>query len=80
MSGLEIGGLGFVVLLVLLAIRIPIAIAMLTVGIVGYLIIAGPNALLSYLKGEMYWRFTTFDLSVVPLFVLDGAVRRQGRT
>jgi len=72
MSGLEIGGFGFIVLLVLLAVRIPIAVAMLTVGLVGYLVIAGPAALLSYLKGEMYWRFTTFDLSVVPLFVLMG--------
>jgi C4-dicarboxylate transporter DctM subunit len=34
--------------------------------------ITGPTALLSYLKTEMYWRFTTFDLSVIPLFVLMG--------
>ncbi len=72
MSGLEIGGLGFAVLLVLLALRIPIGVAMLTVGIAGYTILAGMPALLSYLKTEMYWRYTTFDLSVVPLFVLMG--------
>jgi C4-dicarboxylate transporter DctM subunit len=60
------------VLLALLAIRIPIGVAMLAVGIVGYGIIAGVDALLSYLKTEMYWRFTTYDLSVVPLFVLMG--------
>ncbi len=72
MTGLEIGGFGFVALLVLLAFRIPIGVAMLAVGMVGYVTIAGLPALLSYLKGEMYWRFTTFDLSVVPLFVLMG--------
>jgi len=72
MSGLEIGGAGFVALLVLLALRIPIGIAMLTVGMVGYVTINGVSPLLSYLKTEMYWRFTTFDLSVVPLFVLMG--------
>ena len=51
MSGLEIGVFGFVILLILLAVRIPIAVAMLTVGLVGYFIIAGPAALLSYLNG-----------------------------
>ena len=72
MSGLEIGTLGFAVLLILLAIRIPIGVAMLLVGMVGYVSIAGTSALLSYLKTEMYWRYTTFDLSVVPMFVLMG--------
>ncbi len=72
MSGLEIGGLGFAALLFLLALRIPIGVAMLTVGIAGYTIIAGLPSLLSYLKTEMYWRYTTFDLSVIPLFILMG--------
>ena len=72
MSGLEIGVAGFVVLLVLLAVRIPIGVAMLGVGIVGYITIAGTAPLLSYLKTETYWRFTSFDLSVAPLFILMG--------
>ncbi len=70
MSGLVIGGIGFAALLLLLAIRIPIGVAMLTVGVVGYVSIAGSPALLSYLKTETYWRFTNDDLSVVPLFLL----------
>ena len=72
MSGLEIGALGFAILLLLLALRIPIGVAMMAVGMVGYISIAGVPALLSHLKTEMYWRYTTFDLSVVPLFVLMG--------
>ncbi|MDE0384043.1 MAG: TRAP transporter large permease, partial [Defluviicoccus sp.] len=72
MSGLAIGGIGFAVLLALLAIRIPIGVAMLSVGVVGYVSIAGTSALLSYLKTETYWRFTNDDLSVVPLFLLMG--------
>ena len=72
MTGLEIGLVGFVALLGLLAFRIPIAIAMLTVGLVGYVSIAGWPALLSYFKTETYWRFTNDDLSVVPLFLLMG--------
>ncbi len=72
MSGLAIGGIGFAALLLLLAFRIPIGISMLTVGVVGYVSIAGSPALLSYLKTETYWRFTNDDLSVVPLFLLMG--------
>lgn len=72
MSGLEIGLTGFGVMLVLLALRIPIGVAMLTVGMAGYVTIAGENALFSYLKTETYWRFTAETLSVVPLFLLMG--------
>ena len=43
MSGLEIGFTGFGVLLLLLALRIPIGVAMLGVGIVGYVTIAGES-------------------------------------
>lgn len=72
MSGLEIGLTGFGVLLLLLALRIPIGIAMLSVGLIGYVTITGEAALFSYLKTETYWRFTTESLSVVPLFLLMG--------
>ena len=72
MDGAAIGLIGFGVLLVLLVLRIPIAVAMLTVGIVGYVSIAGETALFSYLKTETYWRFTAETLSVVPLFILMG--------
>ena len=72
MEGSTIGLIGFGVLLALLALRIPIAIAMLTVGMVGYVAIAGEVALLSFLKTETYWRFTAETLSVVPLFILMG--------
>ena len=72
MGGLEIGVIGFVALLALLAFRIPIGVAMISVGMVGYVTIAGHSALLSYLKTEMYWRYTTENLSVVPLFMLMG--------
>ena len=72
MTSLEIGIAGFGVLLLLLAVRIPIGVAMLTVGIIGYTSIAGEAALFSHLKTETYWRFTTESLSVVPLFLLMG--------
>ena len=72
LTGLEYGIIGFIVLMALLAIRIPIGVAMLLVGIGGYLEIAGTVALMSYLKTEVYYRFSTFDLSVAPLFIMMG--------
>ena len=72
MEGLEFGFLMLGVLLVLIALRLPIAIAMITVGITGYLILAGWTPLLNYFNGAAYWRFSTYDLSVVPLFLLMG--------
>jgi C4-dicarboxylate transporter DctM subunit len=72
MEGFEFGLFMLGVLLVLIALRLPIAIAMIFVGMVGYMSISGPNTLLNYLNTSAYWRFSTYDLSVVPLFLLMG--------
>jgi len=72
MSDIAIGLTGLVALLLVLALRVPIGIGMLAVGAAGYASIAGWTALLNYLKTEMYWRYTSFDLSVVPLFIMMG--------
>jgi tripartite ATP-independent transporter DctM subunit len=72
MSDLAMGATGFAVLLVLIALRVPIGVAMLSVGMVGFSQIAGTTALLSFLKTEMYWRFTSSHLAVIPLFLLMG--------
>jgi C4-dicarboxylate transporter, DctM subunit len=72
MSDLAIGATGFAVLFVLIALRVPIGVAMLSVGMVGYVSIAGTVPLMSFLKTEMYWRFTSFDFSVIPLFLMMG--------
>jgi tripartite ATP-independent transporter DctM subunit len=72
MSDLAIGAAGFAVLLALIALRVPIGVAMLVVGMAGFGLIAGIASLLSFLKTEMYWRFSSFDLSVIPLFLMMG--------
>src|SRR5690242_18272138 len=72
MSDLAIGGVGFAVLFLLIALRVPIGVSMIAVGMVGYTAIAGWTSLLSFLKTEAYWRFSSFDFSVVPLFLMMG--------
>jgi C4-dicarboxylate transporter, DctM subunit len=71
-SDLAIGGVGFLSLFLLIALRVPIGIAMIVVGLVGYTTIAGWVPLLSFLKTEAYWRFSSFDFSVIPLFLMMG--------
>lgn len=73
MSGVEFVLVMFAVLLVLLLLRIPIAVAMLLVGIGAYVILAGGwGPVLNTLKTSAYWRFSNYDLSVVPFFLLMG--------
>jgi C4-dicarboxylate transporter, DctM subunit len=72
MSSELLGLLGIVLLLGLILVRIPIALAMIVVGAGGFAWLAGLAPLLSQLKTIAYWRFSTYDLSVVPLFMLMG--------
>ena len=65
-------------MLALMALRVPIGIAMFIPGAVGYAFIAGPPVLLNYLKGAAWARLSLYDLSVIPLFLLMGQFATQG--
>lgn len=67
-----IGIIGIVVMLILLALRMPIGIAMLLVGITGFAWLNGLPAALSSLGNAPYSYSTVYDLAVIPLFVLMG--------
>ncbi|MCF8174054.1 MAG: TRAP transporter large permease [Burkholderiaceae bacterium] len=73
-QGLLIGGL----MLLLLALRVHIAMAMLLAGSIGYVWIAGLDTLLNYFKHAAYARYSIYDLSVVPLFLLMGQFATHG--
>ncbi|WBU56664.1 TRAP transporter large permease [Paracoccus sediminicola] len=72
MSGIAAGLTGFAVLLALMAVRVPIAVAMLTTGIGGYWLVNGTVPMLAYLKTNTFYQFSSYSLSVIPLFVLMG--------
>ena len=65
-----LGGLGSLFLLI--ALRLPIAYAMILVGGIGVSILNGPSVFMSQLKTLAYGQFSIYDLSVVPMFVLMG--------
>ena len=78
MSAAEIGLLMFAGMLVLMALRVPIAAAMFIPGAVGYWALTNDMALLNMLKGSAVARLTVYDLSVIPLFLLMGQFATQG--
>jgi len=74
MDALFIGFSGLGVLVVLIALRMPIAYSMILVGGVGVTILNGPAIFFSQLKTLAYGQFSIYDLSVVPMFVLMGNI------
>ncbi|WP_118133345.1 TRAP transporter large permease [Oceanicella sp. SM1341] len=66
------GGLGLLVILI--ALRMPIAYSMILVGGIGVTILNGPAIFMSQLKTLAYGQFSIYDLSVVPMFVLMGNI------
>ena len=68
----------FAVMLVLMALRTPIAAAMFVAGCTGYVLQAGWLPLASFLNTQAFARFASYDLSVIPLFILMGNFATQG--
>jgi len=65
-------------MLLLMALRVPIAMAMMVPGVVGYVALSGWPSLLNALKGIAFARLANYDLTVIPLFLLMGAFASQG--
>ncbi len=65
-------------MLVLMALRVPIWVSMFVPGVLGYVVLSSPAALLAYMKGIAFARFSIYDLSVIPLFILMGQFATQG--
>lgn len=68
----------FGLMLALMAVRVPIAVTMFVAGCVGYLAQAGWVPLSNFLNTQAFARFASYDLSVIPLFILMGHIATQG--
>lgn len=78
MSGTTIALLLFAGMLLLMALRVPIALAMFVPGAVGYMALSGWPPFANFLKGLAWARLANYDLTVIPLFLLMGAFATQG--
>ena len=77
MNPQAVGVAGFIVMVTIIFLRIPVAIALGLVGTVGYAVLNGWSQAFLVL-GRVPFNFASaYDLSVVPLFVLMGSIARQ---
>ena len=74
----QVGLAMFVAMIVLMALRVPIAAAMFIPGLAGYWLMSDSITSLNFLKGSAVARLTVYELSVIPLFLLMGQFATQG--
>ncbi len=74
MSPLTGGLIGCLILVILLLSSMPVAFAMLAAGLVGFTLITNPLAAASMVSAELFDTFSSYNLTVIPLFVLMGQV------
>ncbi len=72
MTPVQTGILGCLLLLVLLAASMPVAFAMAVVGLAGFALLVSPTAALSMVTVDLYETFSSYSLTVIPLFVFMG--------
>ncbi len=74
MTPLQIGLIGCVFLLLLLMASMPVGFAMAATGALGFALIVTPQAAMSMVTTDLYETFSSYSLSVIPLFVLMGQI------
>ncbi len=73
MSDITIGLLSLPALLILIFLRVPIGLAMFLGGLVGLTIVSGDTTLaFARLKSETFTTFSSYSLSIIPMFLLMG--------
>jgi tripartite ATP-independent transporter DctM subunit len=78
MINLELGISLFALMIILIVLRMPIAIAMFICGAIGFGMIAGWAPVLGLMSEVPYSRVANHELTVIPLFVLMGQFAAQG--
>jgi C4-dicarboxylate transporter DctM subunit len=78
MSSITLALLIFGIMLAFMAVRVPIAVAMFAAGGIGYVMQTGWGPFSSFLNTQAFARFASYDLSVIPLFILMGHFATQG--
>ncbi|MFZ9346761.1 MAG: TRAP transporter large permease [Burkholderiaceae bacterium] len=78
MSMPALAGVMIVLMLALMVMRMPIALAMFIPGALGIGIVAGTDTLLAALKGTTMARLSVYELSIIPLFLFMGQLAVRG--
>ncbi|UCH51970.1 MAG: TRAP transporter large permease subunit, partial [Chloroflexota bacterium] len=74
MNPVIIGLVGIAVLIVIFLLRMPVGFAMAFVGFVGFSFLVSPQAGLGILARDVFHTFSSYSLTVIPMFVLMGSI------
>ena len=74
MTPIHIGIIGIVLLVAILFTKFPVAFCMALVGLLGFGYLVSPAAALQIIIKDFYSVFSSYDLTVVPLFVFMGQI------
>jgi len=66
------GFIGIAIFFLLIALKVPIAYAMALVGLVGFGYLTSGTAALAMVPTELFSTFSSYSLSVIPMFILMG--------
>ena len=74
MSSVAVGVVGIVILILLFTSRVPVAFAMGLMGFIGFSYLVSLSAGLDMIALDLFEIFSSYNLTVVPLFVLMGCI------
>jgi tripartite ATP-independent transporter DctM subunit len=74
MNPVHVGIIGIVFLIVILFSKFPVAFCMALVGLLGFGYLVSPQAALNIIAKDFYTVFSSYGLTVVPLFVFMGQI------
>jgi tripartite ATP-independent transporter DctM subunit len=74
MNPVTVGIIGIVFLIVILFSKFPVAFCMTLVGLLGFGYLVSPEAALNIMAKDFYTVFSSYSLTVVPLFVFMGQI------
>jgi tripartite ATP-independent transporter DctM subunit len=72
MAPVEIGILGIVLMLILIALKVPVGFALIGIAILGNIMLTDAGPALSKVGSDLIIMVNNYSLSVIPLFVLMG--------
>lgn len=74
MSAPVIGAIGIVVLIALFLLGMPVGFTLAFVGLIGFSYLVSPEAGLSLIARDVFATFSSYDLTVIPMFIFMGSI------
>lgn len=77
MSGIMIGIIGVIALIIVFLLRMPVAFAMALVGVVGFSFLVSFDAGMNVLARDFFSIFSSYSLTVIPMFTFMGCIASE---